>query len=64
MIFDDDLKKSLQESIVKVVVQFFSFCSAASSSSGILNMGGLQIFAYIPGTDNDTCVRSQGLSLL
>ena len=57
-------KKSLQELIVKVVVQFFSFCSAVSSSSGILNIGGLRIFAYIPGIDNDTCVRSQGLSLL
>jgi hypothetical protein len=27
-------------------------------------MGGLRIFAYILGTDNDTCVRSQGLNLL
>lgn len=48
-------KKSLQELIVEVVVQFFSFCSATSSDSGILNMGGLRIFAYTPGTDNDTC---------
>lgn len=63
MLFDGDKKttkkqqpnKHLQELVVKVVVQFFSSCSASSCDSGILNMGGLRIFAYILGTDNDTC---------
>lgn len=49
---------------MKVVVRFFSFCSASSCDSGILNMGGLRIFAYILGTDDDTGAGSQGPSLL
>lgn len=48
-------KKHLRELVVKVVAQCFLFCSTASCDRGILNMGGLRIFAYILGTDNDTC---------